>query len=82
MRTDDWKYIRYPHGDGRPDRHLAELYDLKRDPEERHNLIDDRRRPGRSELQAELARADGGERASTDHDRMPLDEGIKKRCRI
>ena len=35
VRTDDWKYIRYPHGDGGPDRHLAELYDLKNDPEER-----------------------------------------------
>ena len=32
VRTDDWKYIHYPHGDGGPDRHLAELYDLKRDP--------------------------------------------------
>ncbi len=29
VRTDDWKYIRYPHGDGSPDRHLAELYNLK-----------------------------------------------------
>ena len=31
-----WKYIRYPHGDGSADRHLAELYDLKQDPDEAH----------------------------------------------
>ena len=41
LRTDEWKYIRYPHGDGSPDRHMAELYNLKADPEERHNLIKD-----------------------------------------
>ncbi len=29
VRTDDWKYIRYPHGDGSPDRFTAELYDLR-----------------------------------------------------
>ena len=25
VRTAEWKYIRYPHGDGKPDRHAAEL---------------------------------------------------------
>ena len=35
VRTDEWKYIHYPHGDGAPDRHMAELYDLKNDPGER-----------------------------------------------
>ena len=39
VRTEEWKYIHYPHGDGRPDRHVAELYDLKRDPGELTNLI-------------------------------------------
>ena len=34
VRTDEWKYIHYPHGDGRPDRHKAELYNLKADPDE------------------------------------------------
>ena len=47
VRTDDWKYIHYPHGDGAPDRHMAELYDLKNDPEERHNLITDPKFAGR-----------------------------------
>ena len=41
VRTDDWKYIHYPHGDGKPDRYQAELYDLKADPRETKNLIDD-----------------------------------------
>ena len=39
LRTDRWKYIRYPHGDGSPDRHMAELYDLQNDPKESTNLI-------------------------------------------
>src|SRR5262249_12904029 len=39
VRTDRFKYIHYPHGDGGPDRHLAELYDLKADPDETINLI-------------------------------------------
>lgn len=41
VRSDRWKYIRYPHGDGSPDRYAAELYDLQKDPLEEHNLIDD-----------------------------------------
>ena len=39
LRTDEWKYIRYPHGDGSPDKHMAELYHLKSDPGETKNLI-------------------------------------------
>ena len=38
VRTDRCKYIRYPHGDGSPDRHKAELYDLEADPDETTNL--------------------------------------------
>ncbi|MFO0866341.1 MAG: sulfatase [Gemmataceae bacterium] len=34
VRTDRWAYMRYPHGDGTADRHLAELYDIKGDPEQ------------------------------------------------
>jgi arylsulfatase A-like enzyme len=76
VRTDRYKYIRYPHGDGSPDRHLAELYDLQADPEETVNLI------GKSEfsatvaeLNAELARL--MKEAEGIPDKMPLDEGIK-----
>src|SRR5205807_212861 len=39
VRTDRFKYIHYPHGDGGADRHLAELYDLKSDPDETVNLV-------------------------------------------
>jgi N-acetylglucosamine-6-sulfatase len=76
VRTDRYKYIHYPHGDGGPDRHLAELYDIQADPDETTNLI---HQPEHVEtidsLKRELARlmaaADGLP------DRMPLDEGIK-----
>ena len=40
VRTDEWKYVRYPHGDGGPDRHKADLFHLPSDPEEARNLID------------------------------------------
>jgi len=77
IRTDRWKYMRYPHGDGKPDRHMAELYDLKNDPGERINLIS---KPEHKELIARLKKqlnelmAQTGEQAWKT---MPLDEGIK-----
>jgi arylsulfatase A-like enzyme len=77
VRTDKWKYIRYPHGDGSPDKHLAELYDLEADPHESKNLIKD---PARAdtvkELQAELLRL--MKETGVEKDAMPLDGGIKK----
>ncbi len=78
VRTERWKYIHYPHGDGSPDRHKAELYNIEFDPEERHNLID---RPKYAdvvrELRSELTRvmAEVGLDAQTD--KMPIDAGIK-----
>ncbi len=76
VRTDDWKYMHYPHGDGSPDRHMAELYHLKRDPDERKNLIDDPARAStvatlRQELRTLMAAA------GAIPDRMPVDAGIK-----
>jgi arylsulfatase A-like enzyme len=77
VRTDKWKYVHYPHGDGKPDRHKAELYNLEDDPRELNNLIDD---PAHAEtvehLKSELARL----MKETDAlpDKMPLDEGVKK----
>ena len=77
VRTEDWKYSHYPHGDGKPDRHLAELYDLKNDPDERHNLAADPRYATRlKEMQAELARV--LVEVGITEDKMPLDEGIKQ----
>jgi arylsulfatase A-like enzyme len=75
VRTERWKYIRYPHGDGGPDRHKAELFDLAADPAESRNLIDAKPDVVK-DLQAELDRL----LVATDAvpDRMPLDEGIRK----
>ena len=69
--------MRYPHGDGSPDRHMAELYNLKEDPEERNNLIKDPKHADLvKELYAELDRrieeANPGKK-----DERPMDEGIK-----
>jgi N-acetylglucosamine-6-sulfatase len=76
IRTDEWKYVRYPPGDGGPDKHKAELYDLKNDPEEEHNLIDDPRMTRKvKELQNRLAKLMVA--ADAVPDKMPLDEGIK-----
>jgi len=78
VRTDEWKYIRYPHGDGGPDRHMAELYNLREDPEERRNLIGDAAHAGRvAELNGELQRLMAATGLTPETDRMPTDEGIK-----
>jgi len=77
VRTDEWKYVRYPHGDGGPDRHKAELYNLKDDPGELRNLIDDPAcRDRREVLRQELRRL--MEQAGALPDKMPLDEGVKE----
>jgi arylsulfatase A-like enzyme len=77
IRTDDWKYIHYPHGDGGPDRWKAELYNLKDDPLETSNLIDDPGSAGKlkelRESMAKLRKETGGL-----PDRMPLDGGISQ----
>ncbi len=79
VRTDQWKYVHYPHGDGRPDRHKAELYNIEFDPEERYNLID---RPKYAAvvkvLRGELASLMQQTGLTAETDKMPLDEGIKK----
>lgn len=77
IRTDRWKYMHYPHGDGGTDRHKSELYDLQSDPDETANLIDDPNQAARlQELRKELAKllAESG----IEKDVMPLDEGIKQ----
>ena len=77
VRTERWKYMHYPHGDGGADRHLAELYDLQADPGESKNLIKDSNSASIvAELQAELAAL--MKAAGLEEDKMPLDEGVKQ----
>jgi arylsulfatase A-like enzyme len=77
LRTNRWKYIRYPHGDGSADKHLAELYDLGVDPLESKNLVNDPAHANTvAELRVELDRliefyGDG------QPDSMPIDQGIQ-----
>jgi arylsulfatase A-like enzyme len=78
VRTDEWKYVHYPHGDGGPDRHMAELYNIEFDPEERHNLIGNPKYAGVvMELKDELARLMQRTGLTQANDKMPIDEGIK-----
>lgn len=79
VRTEQWKYTRYPHGDGSPDRYLAELYNIEFDPEERHNLIaKPKYAPVVKEMRAELERLMAETVLTPQSDKMPLDEGIKQ----
>jgi N-acetylglucosamine-6-sulfatase len=79
VRTDEWKYIHYPSGDGSPNKHMAELYDIKNDPDEDHNLINVPKFSGKiSELKDELTRLMEETGLTLESDHMPIDEGIKK----
>ena len=79
VRTDEWKYMHYPHGDGSPDKHMAELYNIKDDPEERRNLIADPKHAAKvTELQALLTKLMADSGLTLENDRMPLDAGIGK----
>lgn len=75
IRTDRWKLVRYPHGDGSPDRHTADLFDLHTDPDETTNLIND---PAHKSLVVELDRrmSELISELGAAPDQMPLDEGI------
>lgn len=78
VRTESWKYTRYPHGDGSPDRHMAELYNVEFDPEERHNLIANPKYASIViTMQAELDKVMQQVGLTAEKDRMPLDEGVK-----
>lgn len=78
VRTETWKYTRSPHGDGGSDRHLAELYNIEFDPEERRNLIANPRYADiLKQMQAELVKVMEQVGLTPENDAMPLDEGIK-----
>jgi N-acetylglucosamine-6-sulfatase len=78
IRTNRWKYIHYPHGDGSPDRHLAELYDMTEDPDEKSNLVNSKThqsvlRKLKNDLALELINV------GLKKDVMPLDEGVQQK---
>ncbi len=73
VRTDRWKYIRYPHGDGSPDRFTAEIYDLRDDPHELRNLIDV---PAHAATRRDLERLFDRVSREAGPDRMPVYDGI------
>ncbi len=80
IRTERYKFIRYPHGDQSPDRHLAELYDLASDPNELKNLAQDPAMAGvRAELEKQLAELMAAQGLTPENDRMPIDEGIQSK---
>ncbi|MCF7764956.1 MAG: sulfatase [Verrucomicrobia bacterium] len=78
VRTESWKYMHYPHGDGSPDRHMAELYNIEFDPDERYNLANNPKYADvLKKMQAELVKALKKTGLTPETDPMPLDEGIK-----
>jgi arylsulfatase A-like enzyme len=79
IRSAEWKYVHYPRGDGSPDTHLPELYDLRTDPGELTNLARSSEHASTMErLRTELGQLMAATGLTPQTDKMPLDEGIKK----
>ncbi|MEM9825579.1 MAG: sulfatase [Planctomycetota bacterium] len=77
VRGDRYKFIRYPHGDGSKDRHVAELYDLQQDPGELKNLfLSNDHQDVVAEMQQRLDRSMAAVGLTPDNDPMPIDQGI------
>ena len=76
MRTDEWKYVHSPNGEGQADTYKAELYNLKSDPLETRNLIDDKDAQEKlSQLQGELKKLQ--QETGALPDRMPVNPEMK-----
>ncbi len=76
VRQGDWKYVAYPHGDGGELRHKEELYNMAKDADEAHNLVDDERY-SKKLAEMRLVLAAELKRSGADPDVMPIDQGIK-----
>ncbi len=74
VRTAEWKLIRYPGGDGTPDRFPAELYHLSNDPDELLNLATD---PKYAAVQTQLRKQLDTFSKRVGPDSMPRYEGIE-----
>ena len=80
VRTESWKYTHYPHGDNGADRHLAELYNIEFDPEERYNLINNPKYAHIvKDMQRELSKVMKQVGLTSANDKMPIDEGISQK---
>ena len=74
VRTDEWKYVHYPSGEGEKDQYTAELYNLKDDPLETRNLAAGSAQKV-TELQAELTRLQ--QETGALPDQMPVNPEMK-----
>lgn len=76
VRTDQWKYLHYPNGEGQRDTYKAELYNLEQDPLEMKNLID---APEAKEMLASLRSTMANLQAETGAlpDRMPVNPKLR-----
>jgi arylsulfatase A-like enzyme len=79
VRTDEWSYMHYPNGpngEGQPDTEKPELYNIKTDPLEKHNLIDTPEAQGTlTSLKAELQRIQ--QQTGGLPDRMPVNPKLE-----
>lgn len=79
IRTDEWKFMYSPPGDGSAPRYKAELYHLPSDPGEEHNLIDDPRFDDVEQRLRERLKELMAEHDNRSLEQMPVSEGVKKR---
>jgi N-acetylglucosamine-6-sulfatase len=79
IRTQEWKYMYSPPGDGSEPRYKAELYHLPSDPGEKHNLIDDPRYEDVVKRLKKRLNELMAEHNNRSLKKMPVSEGVKDR---
>jgi arylsulfatase A-like enzyme len=79
IRTNEWKYIHYPNGDGSPDSYIGELYNEKTDPDENYNLIKDlKQAPLIEDLKSQLLARMKETGLTPENDKMPVNALTKE----